>query len=82
MKKVYSKPYIVFDSFTLSTSIAGGCERKTNLQGPDACGVKWGHSIIFTNALYGCKSVVADNSDKYDGLCYHNPYESNNVFNS
>lgn len=82
MKKVYSKPDILFESFTLSTNIAAGCERKTNLQTSGSCGVNWGHSVIFTSAQYGCRSVITDGAEEYDGLCYHNPSESNNLFNS
>jgi hypothetical protein len=82
MKKTYSKPDIVFESFSLSTNIAAGCERKTNLHGKEGCGVPWGNSRIFTDTDFGCKSVVEDGSGKYDGLCYHNPSESYNVFNS
>lgn len=86
MKKAYSKPDILFESFSLATSIAAGCEEKA-LSTQDACGVKFGKSIIFTSEAHGCASVISDGSltgnwvDKENnGLCYHNPSATYNVF--
>lgn len=81
MKKSYSKPDISFEGFSLSTSIAAGCEEKpVNLT--DQCGVDWGKSIIFTSTMTGCISKVAEGMPEYNGLCYHNPSSEYNVFHS
>lgn len=82
MKKAYSKPEIVFENFSLSTNIAAGCEQKNELQSGGTCGHKWGKSTIFTEEVTGCKKKVTDGSGDYNGLCYHVPNESYNVFNS
>jgi len=86
MKKAYSKPDILFESFSLATSIAAGCEEKA-ISTQDACGVDFGKSVIFTDAAYGCSSIIVDGAtegnrvDKENnGLCYHNPSSTYNVF--
>lgn len=81
MKKAYSQPDITFEGFALSTSISAGCEERPN-NSTDACGVKWGKRIIFTETMTGCYSKVIDGDSSYDGLCYHNPSANYNVFNS
>lgn len=81
MKKVYSKPEIIFEDFALSTNIAGPCEYRVNIS-DNACGVKFGKDVIFITGVTGCKEIVVEGSTLYDELCYHNPYESNNAFAS
>lgn len=83
MKKVYSKPEIVFEDFTLSTSIAGGCEIRTNTPSAGACGYPYeggGGQTLFTNAVGDCQIKMDD--DVNNGFCYHVPIDSNNIFNS
>ena len=84
MKREYAKPIVVFENFTLSTNIASGCEVKTNLHSKGGCGWipsdRWTGGPIFTDASTNCQ-VTPANSD-YDGLCYHVPTESYNLFNS
>lgn len=83
MKKEYSKPDILFDSFSLSNSIAGNCEVKTNLPSNDTCGVNLpGVGPVFTTQMGGCGIKVIDGRNNYNNLCYYVPHESNNVFNS
>ena len=81
MKKVYSKPQIMFESFTLSTNIAAGCEFKTNTPSARQCG--YGEDIfgvsIFVDGITDCKAKYPDG---YNGLCYHVPTETTNLFNS
>ena len=68
MKKTYSKPDIVFDSFALSTSVAA-CKYETNY-GPDICGYKFDHeTYIFLQGVPGCTTVI--NEGEFDELCYH-----------
>lgn len=92
MKKTYSKPDIFFEDFSLSTSIAAGCEEKPSVYAADVrpCGVKWDAGIyVFTETMYGCniKAVSGKTENNLvdsqnNALCYHNPSENYNVFYS
>lgn len=82
MKKAYIAPEIMFEDFTISTNIAAGCEAKSDLQAGGQCGFKWGKSVIFTDEVLSCTKKVVSGDGNYDGLCYHNPSEDYNVFNS
>ena len=80
MRKAYSKPDIGFESFALSESIAAGCEERP-FNFLENCGVKYGKQIIFTDAIQNCTRKVIDGQQgEYNGLCYHNPSASYNVF--
>lgn len=89
MKKVYKKPEIMFEDFTLSTNIAGDCEKKTNTQNSGTCAytvaTKYGSWEVFTDAVSACTTKestldgVADGV--YNSICYHVPY-GENLFNS
>ena len=87
-KKKYSKPDICFEDFSLSTNIAAGCEKKPSNATED-CGVRWGNIFIFIEGINGCTSKIVEGAtqgnwvDKENnGLCYHNPSDVFNVFNS
>lgn len=82
MKKNYSAPEILFEDFTISTSIATNCEEKSDLQNARECGFKWGKFVIFINSTTGCSKEVVDGDSKYNGLCYHVPEADYNLFNS
>ena len=80
MRKAYVKPEIMFESFTLSTNIAAGCEYKNGLHARGYCGYETRTGdIIFTDDAQGCVYKKVDNND---ALCYHVPNENNNIFNS
>lgn len=89
MKKLYSKPAIVFEDFTLCTNIAAGCEVTTNAV-QNVCAYEVGRGsfakAVFTTAISGCDYtevvVEDDGSPSYNGICYHVPTESNNLFTS
>ena len=81
MKKQYRKPDIMFETFSLNTSIAAGCERKTATPALFECGFKFGSEIVYTDTMYGCSDIRVDGS-LLDGFCYHNPCDANNLFNS
>jgi hypothetical protein len=81
MKKIYSKPDVIFENFSLCTSIAASCEVKTDTQANNVCGYKFGALYVFTDKIQGCTTPIAEGSIN-DGLCYHNPSEDNNLFNS
>lgn len=83
MKKAYTKPDVMFENFSLSTSIAGACERNTHLPSEGACGYEWGNGyIIFGTGMTGCVLQQSLNQPTPDGFCYHNPTDSNNLFSS
>lgn len=76
MKKVYSKPDILFEDFSLSTNIAAGCAMIAGYEG-GKYGVKFGGLYIFTDK---CFDNVGTN--EWEGICYHVPNEGFNAFSS
>jgi len=83
MKKAYSKPEIVFESFSLSVSIAT-CDNEAVHDGPkwtckgyedDQFGV-----ILFLDLGSGCQTAVAEG--EWNGLCYHTTTINLNLFGS
>lgn len=79
MKKIYSKPEIMFDSFTLTTNIAAGCGKKIDTHVNGVCGLELsGVGKAFLDNIAGCE-VKFTESDEY---CYHVPTEDNKLFNS
>lgn len=82
MKRVYSKPDIIFEDFSLSAGIAAGCEKKIDTQYSGQCGLEFGDLTLFVTGVSGCADPVTDGSSKYNGLCYHIPSDSKNLFNS
>ena len=89
MKKTYTKPEICFESFLMSTNIAGDCEVKPTTYGSyNMCGHEYGTEILFGTDLGGCKKypngrLIAPGTGAFaDRLCYHTPTEASNIFNS
>ena len=85
MKKAYSAPDILFESFALNENIASAnmnCTRIIANQSNGLCGLHYGGNIVFTIAVAGCRNKVEDGSPIFDGLCYHIPIGSNKLFNS
>lgn len=83
MKKAYLKPEIVFEDFSLSTSIAAGCEVIVPTPHSGTCGYAYeggGGDTIFVTDVTGCGIKIDDDSN--NGFCYHVPIESNSLFNS
>lgn len=79
MRKTYSKPEILFESFSMSTSIAAGCEFITKLQTEGSCGYETRNGVVFTTKVGGCEYHEPDENDS---LCYHVPTTGTNIFNS
>ena len=80
MKKIYSKPEIMFEDFTLNENIAAGCEFKTSTQTEGDCGYPTDRQgVIFVVDVTGC---VYKQPDTNDSLCYHVPVTTANIFNS
>ena len=83
-KKPYSKPMIIFESFTLTTSLSSSCEVKAISQ-QYVCGTE---NNLFSTGLVGCLPPYVNswqeggiwNGKKYP--CYTMASESYNVFNS
>lgn len=85
MKKEYSTPDILFESFSLNENIAsasGACTRNITNQYSGNCGLQYGNKIVFTVAAAGCRVKIEDGSPVFDGLCYHIPSGENKLFNS
>lgn len=90
MKKAYVKPVIMFESFSLSTNIAGDCERQLSSFGVDAtntdfnsCGIFFeSKGVVFSGTWGGCEEKVYDPSGSWNTICYDVPSESYNLYNS
>lgn len=84
MKKLYSKPQIMFESFTLSTNIAADCEVKIYNHSSGTCAYEFTDEFgenwkVFTSDVLACGTNEGDRA--YDNVCYHVPY-GENLFNS
>ena len=84
MKKVYVKPEIVFEDFSLCASIAAGCELDTPLPSyEENCGYPiGGDRSPYTVFVSESTCTHPEPEGFYNGFCYHAPYDYNNVFNS
>ena len=92
MKK-YQKPMIAYENLSPRTNLSSDCENQTNLQSNDSagCGIKFGNMIVFMDWMGAC--INGDESkglmgfpvaegQSFNGICYHTPVETNNLFNS
>ena len=80
MKRTYTKPEILFEDFSLNTSISAGCEYRDANSTEGVCGYPdRDGNMIFVTGVTGCKYHQPDVDDT---LCYHVPNEFNNIFNS
>ena len=88
MKKNYTKPMIMFESFAVSVSIATvGCDKSPAVPSMrDICGIEgsFPDQIFFTYGADGsnCTDNGTGVEQDHDGFCYHNPSDSTNYFNS
>lgn len=83
MKKQYEKPKILFESFSLSTSIAVCGVNNNNNPSRGICAYQPPRQdkFIFTLAVVGCTSTEQDD-DYNNKVCYHVPTEYTQLFNS
>ena len=81
MKKLYSKPGIVYEDFSICTHIAKTCdvELGTFEQG-DCGGYNIGTINVFMQGQIGCLFEIPD--DGSNGVCYHVPINGARLFNS
>ena len=87
MKKVYIKPQICFESFSLSTNIAGGCDFPFTGAAQDICAIPDGNGLgmgVFNPSVAGSECIIPgnDDSEMYNGFCYHVPSKNNQLFAS
>lgn len=82
MKKKYEKPMILIENFSLSETIAAGCDVKVETQNSGQCGLEFGAQTIFLVDVQGCTKKYTVDDGSFNGLCYHNPTDSTNLFNS
>ena len=82
MKKTYSKPQIAFESFTLNTNIAAGCELKTKTPSAMQCGYLWDGDMVFITGVAGCIDKQIEDNETNNGFCYDVPSGGDNIFNS
>ena len=81
MKKIYKKPMVLIENFSLSTNIAGDCDTKTNTPSQNQCAypLRSGH-MVFMSEIAACTTTEDDG--EYEGICYHVPNDAKNLFNS
>lgn len=86
MKKTYKKPEILFESFSMSTNIAGDCESIVGNPTRGTCGVL-GNEPGIDNLFFatmtgvdGCQFEAEDSTN--NTFCYHIPEGGPNWFNS
>ena len=87
MKKSYNKPQIMFESFLMSTNIAGNCEAPfvDNPTKGSCAVIGSGGLAIFDGLVSACNADPKEMqlpADMWNGLCYHVPTEAANLFNS
>jgi hypothetical protein len=83
MKKNYSKPEIVFESFKMTTSVAGPCVHKGNSSDQNTCDFDTGVGVIFAQALV-CNEADGEfnvQDGEFD-FCYDTPTADQRVFAS
>ena len=79
MKKADTKPEIIFDDFSLATTIAAGCAVHNNLPSKSTCGYEYRPGL---NVFVDSGVCNVEQPDGWNGFCYHIPLDSNNLFNS
>ena len=87
MKKKYEKPMIIIEDFSLSTTIAGDCEGIVGNPSKGTCALEGTGGIkIFTEEMASVCDYTPGSfgqpADQWDGLCYHVPVDTSNLFNS
>ena len=71
----------MFESFALSENIAGDCDVITTTISENVCGYLDPRDDtgipVFNSSISGCERHEVE-----DRICYHNPTETSNIFNS
>lgn len=87
MKKKYTAPGIIFESFSLSAAVTTNCDTKIDTISLDTCGVDTGVQYIFFTTMNNCRTQpgafpIPKEDDGFNGFCYHVPTEGTRLFNS
>ena len=92
MKKKYVKPEILFEDFTLSTSVAScATSSMVKVMVTESCGFydEYLKVVVISGETSGCPTEttqsgyrVAETPGENDGVCFHVPIEAYNVWNS
>ena len=77
----------MFESFSLATSIAGGCAIQNNNQAAGMCAWDYGaYGKVFLIGIQGCEAAdataLAVDDLAQNQICYHVPIETLALFNS
>lgn len=81
MKKSYVKPYVCYENFQLSASIAGSCADGVITKNPqrDTCGIPlYGEKVLFTAEAGFCTTTPQEAGTP----CYDVPYDYSRYFGS
>ena len=78
MKKTYSKPQMIFESFATASFVAA-CSNQQTQQAQGSCPVYMSGMAYFTTGVTGCRFKVTDGTA---GFCYYVPAADNNLFGS
>lgn len=84
MKKVYSKPHVIFESFVLSNSIGGGCDYFANAS-RSQCGVyvdEFEETLFTSETVLGGACSMTPAPGMFDDICYDVPHDNTGVFSS
>lgn len=80
MKRKYSKPYLLVESFQLNAAIAASCSSDGGIAihySEDTCTFDNGQ---YFNAQNCGMDVVGTGGDSNDTICYHGPWIANVTF--
>lgn len=80
MKKTYTKPYLVVESFQLDASIAASCSSQGFIPigfGENTCSFDNGQFYNFNNCQV---DLTGPDGDGNDTLCYHGPILAQKIF--
>lgn len=82
MKNTYSKPVLVIESFVMSQSIAHNCGdqldfNQATLKYKGSCGWEIAPGTVVFKETPTCTFT-----GEFEGICYNNPSDGINIFNS
>lgn len=82
MKRTYSKPYLLVESFQLDAAIAASCSSEGGVALNHAVGTCWNNTDdkYFFNADYCDVDLTGPEDDGGDTLCYHGPTLAGRTF--
>lgn len=91
MKKIYKKPTVYIEQYSLSAHIAGDCGAGANSGGmlgtpafntPYDCAWKYEDTILAYCSPDACKENACKNPEDFNGYCYNSGADDIRVFSS